>query len=195
VSSLTSRATRLLGTCACTVALGLATTACGGAPAAPSASSPSAAPSAPSSAAAAASHAAAGHAAGGHTGHGGAAAPTVELYAVQTGTLGVVVTDGEGRLLYGSDQDANNPPTSNCADACTQEWLPLVVPAGEEPDLLGVTPGVVGRLTRADGSSQLTMSGWPVYVNKNDDGGLKSAAPDAHGTWFVMTPEGQKVPV
>jgi predicted lipoprotein with Yx(FWY)xxD motif len=125
----------------------------------------------------------------------GMSGAAVELYAVQTGTLGVIVTDGEGRLLYSSSKDANNPPTSHCTGTCAQEWLPLVVPPGEEPDLLGVQPDQVGRVTRDDGSSQLTLGGWPVYVNKNDDGGLKSAAPDAHGAWAVMTPEGQKVPV
>jgi predicted lipoprotein with Yx(FWY)xxD motif len=113
----------------------------------------------------------------------------IELYAVQTGPLGVIVTDGAGRLLYGSAQDANDPPTSRCSGECAQQWLPLVVPPGQEPDLLGVDTDKVGRLTRDDGSSQLTLGGWPVYVNKNDNGELK-AAPGAHGAWFVMTPEG-----
>ena len=49
-----------------------------------------------------------------------------------------------------------------------------------------------GLLTRDDASSQLTLGGWPMYVNKDDDGQLTAAAPDAHGTWFVMTPQGQK---
>lgn len=183
----------MLGTAVCAASVGLAT-ACGSAPA-PAASSGPSAPAAPDAAAAsraAAEHAATGHAEG-HMGHGSGAA--VELYAVQTGSLGVVVTDGSGRLLYGSDQDGNDPPASRCTGECTQEWLPLVVPTGEEPDLLGVTPDKVGRLARDDGSSQLTLGGWPVYVNKDDDGALKSAAPDAHGAWFVMTPEGQKVAV
>jgi hypothetical protein len=34
-----------------------------------------------------------------------------------------------------------------------------------------------------------------VYVNRNDDGAQKVAAADAHGSWFVMTPQGQKVTV
>jgi hypothetical protein len=53
----------------------------------------------------------------------------------------------------------------------------------------------VGRVTRDDGSSQLTLGGWPVYVNKGDTGELKAAAPDAHGTWFAMSPQGEKVAV
>jgi predicted lipoprotein with Yx(FWY)xxD motif len=180
----------VLGTSACAVALGLAA-ACGGA-SAPAASSAAALP-APVSAAADPN---AGHGGmSGMAGMPGMSSSAVELYAVQTGTLGVVVTDGGGRLLYGSDQDGNNPPTSHCTGTCAQEWLPLVVPQGEQPDLLGVDPDQVGRLTRDDGSSQLTLGGWPVYVNISDTGELKAAAPDAYGAWFVITPQGKKVPV
>jgi predicted lipoprotein with Yx(FWY)xxD motif len=194
VHSPTYRAARLLGTATCVAVLGL-TTACGGgsAPPAPSAAT------APAGGAAAASQAAAGHAmpgmeSGGHAmpgmGSGG-----LELYAVQTGPLGVVVTDGEGRLVYGSEQDMTDPPMSMCTGTCAQEWQPLVVPAGQEPDLLGVDEDKVGRVAREDGSSQLTLGGWPVYVNRHDDGGLKAVAPGAHGAWFAMTPQGQRVPV
>jgi predicted lipoprotein with Yx(FWY)xxD motif len=118
----------------------------------------------------------------------------LELYAVQTGTLGVVVTDGEGRVLYGSDADQANPPQSHCTDACAQTWLPLTVPAGQEPQLLGVDEATVGRLARPDGSSQLTLGGWPVYVNRSDDGQLKQAGPGLQSQgWFAMSPAGTKV--
>ena len=133
----------------------------------------------------------AGQGGGGMAGMHGEGSDGVELYAVQTGALGVIVTDGDGRVLYGSHQDANNPPTSRCTAACAQEWLPVVVPPGQEPDLLGVDADKVGRVTRDDGGSQLTLGGWPVYVNKNDNGELAAAAPDAHGAWFVMTPQGR----
>ena len=113
---------------------------------------------------------------------------------MQTGTLGVVVTDGEGRVLYGSAGDQADPPQSHCTDACAQAWQPLTVPAGQEPQLLGVEATVVGRLARPDGSSQLTLGGWPVYVNRNDDGQLKVAAPGLQAAgWFAMSPAGEKV--
>lgn len=114
---------------------------------------------------------------------------------MQTGALGVIVTDGAGRVVYGSNRDANNPPASRCTGQCSQEWQPMVVPPGQEPDLLGVDPEVVGRVARDDGSSQLTLGGWPVYVNRADDGALKSVAPNTSGMWFVLTPRGQKMPV
>jgi predicted lipoprotein with Yx(FWY)xxD motif len=193
VQLLTSRTigVRVLGAAISVAALGLAT-ACGssGAPA------PAAAPSAaPVTFQDAAGQTATGHS--GHAGHGGGAGtgPTeLELYAVQTGTLGTIVTDGEGRVLYGSDGDQTNPPQSHCADACAQTWLPLTVPAGQEPQLLGVHDDVVGRLARQDGTSQLTLGGWPVYVNRSDDGQLKAPASGAQSAgWFAVSPSGAKV--
>ena len=187
VRFLTSRpawhAARLLVAAACAATLALAA-ACGGSPAPP----PTSGPPAPAVADPGAG--------GGHGGAGGhnAGPGGIELYAVQTGTVGTVVTDGVGRLLYGSAGDANDPPASRCADACAQRWHPLVVPPGQEPVLLGVDADKVGRVVRPDGASQVTLSGWPLYVN-DDDQGSKRAAPDARGAWFLMTPQGEKVPV
>ncbi len=163
------------------------TTACGS-----GGTTPAAAPAAASTVADTAAQAAGGHA--GHGGMAGMGSNGLELWAVQTGTLGVVVTDGEGRVLYGSNADQTNPPQSRCTDACAQAWLPVTVPAGQEPQLLGVDEAALGRLARPDGSSQLTLGGWPVYVNRSDDGQLKQAGPDLQSQgWFAMSPAGAKV--
>jgi predicted lipoprotein with Yx(FWY)xxD motif len=177
------RFTTTVGAAVCVAALGLAT-ACGSGTAPATTGAPVTFTEA------------AGQHATGHSGQGGHAGPGtgLELYAVQTGTLGVIVTDGEGRVLYGSSGDQVNPPQSRCADACAESWLPLTVPVGQEPELLGVDAAAVGRLARPDGSSQVTLGGWPVYTNRNDDGALKVAAPDlAAGGWFAISPAGEQV--
>lgn len=121
--------------------------------------------------------------------HGGAA---VGLYAVQSGPLGVITTDAEGHLLYRSDADTADPPASACTGGCTDTWIPLVVPGGAEPELLGVDEALVGRLPRAEGD-QLTLGGWPLYRHRDDDGGLLDAGRHgAEGTWFAITPAGGK---
>jgi predicted lipoprotein with Yx(FWY)xxD motif len=131
---------------------------------------------------------------GGHGGHGSADGPAPALYAVQTGPLGVVLTDGAGHLMYRSDSDRTDPPASTCADACAQTWIPVTAPAGEELELAGVDKKLVGRLQRADGSSQLTLAGWPLYRNHDDDGSLTTGGQNgADGKWFVVTPKGDKV--
>jgi predicted lipoprotein with Yx(FWY)xxD motif len=207
------RAGRLLGAVVTVAALGVAasvavlgiTSAYGGHSAHDA--SPAAAVSAPAAGdqAAAGGHDMGGMDTGGTDAAGGSAEDAggmpgmgsggVELYAVQTGTLGIVATDGAGRLLYGSAADGNNPPTSRCTGACAQEWQPVVVPKGQQPQLLGVDAKQVGSIGREDGSSQLTLGGWPIYVNRDDDGALRAAAPAAHGSWFVMTPQGGKVAI
>jgi predicted lipoprotein with Yx(FWY)xxD motif len=84
---------------------------------------------------------------------------------------------------------------SMCTGTCTQEWQPLVVPAGQQPDLLGVDADQVGLIARPDGGGQVTLGGWPAYVNAHDDGTHNAVAPSAHGAWFAMTPQGERVPV
>jgi len=127
---------------------------------------------------------------GGHGAHGGGGG---ELWAVQSGPLGVVVTDGGGHLLYRSDADRADPPTSTCVDACTQTWIPAVVEPDQELELAGVDNELIGRLQRPDGTTQLTLAGWPLYRHRDDDGTLGSAGQHGvDGTWFVVTPKGEK---
>jgi predicted lipoprotein with Yx(FWY)xxD motif len=110
---------------------------------------------------------------------------------VQTGPLGVVLTDGSGRLIYRSAADSADPSTSNCTGACAETWLPIVADPGQKLDLAGVSETLVGRMQRADGSSQLTLAGWPLYRHRDDDGSLSTTGHHGEdGTWFVVTPTG-----
>ena len=159
----------------------LTLTACSGAPAAP------AAPAADVPA----EHQ--GHTPGqaGHTGHGGSP-DRVELWAVQTAPLGVVVTDGAGAVLYRYDRDSAQPPASTCVDACAATWTPVMVGA-QPPELLGVDPGRVGSVRRADGGEQMTIGGWPVYRKAGEGGGLQGTGSNgADGAWFAIAPDGTK---
>ncbi|GAA3228569.1 hypothetical protein GCM10017691_19850 [Pseudonocardia petroleophila] len=124
---------------------------------------------------------------------GHSAAGEAVLYAVQSGPLGVVVTDGDGRLLYRSEADSTAPPTSRCTDGCSASWQPFAVGSGQQPVLLGVDPAVVGSLIRSDGTTQVTLAGWPLYRDPADQGGLTDSG--RHGEddqWFVVTPTGDR---
>ena len=131
---------------------------------------------------------AAGH--GAHEGHGSPSAVPA-LYAVQSGPLGVVATDGAGHLMYRSDSAA--PSASSCTGPCAQTWLPVLIAPGQEPELLGVDAAAVGRLVRPEGTSQLTLAGWPLYRHTDDPGGLQNTGHHGEGgTWFAITPTGDK---
>jgi predicted lipoprotein with Yx(FWY)xxD motif len=126
-------------------------------------------------------------------GHGGGVVPAPTLYAVQTGPLGIILTDGSGHLLYRSDADRADPPTSACVDACAETWVPVTATPDQELDLAGVKEDLVGRLQRPDGSTQLTLAGWPLYRHRDDNGSLSTAGQNgAEGKWFVVTPKGEK---
>jgi predicted lipoprotein with Yx(FWY)xxD motif len=112
----------------------------------------------------------------------------VYLSANSTGQLGTTVIDAVGFTVYRSDKDSANPPASNCADACAQTWKPMVY---EEPIVLeGVQQGDVGHITRADGTEQVTLGGWPVYTLVGEQTGATSG----HGKdgWFAVKPDGEK---
>jgi predicted lipoprotein with Yx(FWY)xxD motif len=150
-------------------------------------------PPAPAAAAAGEAHggghggaAAEGAPAGGH-GHGSGAG----LYAVQSGPLGVVTTDPEGRLVYMNTGDT--PTSSACTGDCAQVWLPVLLPAGVEPELLGIDPADVGQLPRPEGV-QLTLGGHPLYHRADDLGGLSDQARHGEdGTWFAIDPYGEQI--
>jgi predicted lipoprotein with Yx(FWY)xxD motif len=126
---------------------------------------------------------------GGHEAHSGGAS----LWAVQSGPLGVVLTDGAGHVLYRSDADSAEPSTSACTGPCAETWIPVVVAPDQELDLAGVDDELVGRMPRADGATQLTLAGWPLYRHRDDDGLLATTGQHgAEGSWFAVTPTGEK---
>jgi predicted lipoprotein with Yx(FWY)xxD motif len=112
----------------------------------------------------------------------------VYLSSNSTGQLGTTVIDAVGFTVYRSDSDSATPPTSNCDDACTKTWKPMVY---EEPIVLeGVQKDDVGHFTRPDGVEQVTLGGWPAYTLVGEQTGSTTG----HGKdgWFAVQPDGDK---
>jgi predicted lipoprotein with Yx(FWY)xxD motif len=125
-------------------------------------------------------------------GHGGGAADgQLELWAVQT-SLGVVVTDGTGDLIYRSDRDGSAPSASNCTGDCLATWQPVAADLNNPPVLLGVDQNVVGVVSRPDGTNQLTIAGWPVYRHIGTHTDEETQANGTDGVWFAIRPDGGK---
>jgi predicted lipoprotein with Yx(FWY)xxD motif len=121
-------------------------------------------------------------------------APTkVELWAVQSGPLGVLVTDGGGLPIYRYDRDGTKPPTSACTGDCAKQWPPVVLAGDKQPELDGIDPALVGTLQRPDGQRQLTLAGWPLYRHLGDDGGLGSTYGNGlDKAWYAISPTGDR---
>lgn len=119
-----------------------------------------------------------------------AAKPAGQLAVWDSEKLGKVVTDSAGFTLYRFDKDTASPPKSNCEGACATAW-PVVAADGAEA-APGVDPSLIGEVTRADGTKQLTIAGWPMYRYAKDANPGDATGQGVGGTWFASAPDGKK---
>ncbi|MFE0177318.1 SCO0930 family lipoprotein [Streptomyces sp. NPDC059002] len=104
--------------------------------------------------------------------------------------LGKVVTDSAGFTLYRFDKDTAQPPKSNCDAACLKAW-PAVAADGAKA-APGVDESLLGEVTAADGTKQLTIDGWPMYRYAQDGKPGDAKGQGVGGTWFAAAPDGKK---
>ena len=108
--------------------------------------------------------------------------------SLKTATIGgaTVLTSPTGFTLYSFAPDT--PTKSNCNGTCAQNWPPVKGPATAS----GVS-GTFGTIKRADGSTQATFDGHPLYTfagdtapGQNKGNGLNAAG----GLWHEITTSG-----
>jgi predicted lipoprotein with Yx(FWY)xxD motif len=117
---------------------------------------------------------------------------TSELTGTTVKRMGRVVVDQEGWVLYRFDDDQVKPTVkANCNGDCAKIWPPALTEDGE-PALEGVDPDDIGTVTRADGTKQLTIKGWPVYTYIGDKKAGQWKGQNVSGKWFVIKPDGAK---
>ncbi|MFE0106217.1 hypothetical protein [Streptomyces sp. NPDC059009] len=116
----------------------------------------------------------------------------VQLSAGRAGDLDPVVVNGSGFTLYRFDKDTASPSRSNCNGDCATTWPPVLVNPGGKIFVDGVKPQNVGVITRADGTHQVTVGGWPVYRFSKDLKPGDTNGQGVGGTWFGVTPDGKK---
>lgn len=121
----------------------------------------------------------------------GASNGLVDLKVVSSSTLGQIVTDGHGNTLYRFDEDTAKPSMSNCTGSCAGVWPAAPAPSGAIT-ASGVSANLVGTVTRADGTKQLTLNGWPLYRYSGDKAPGDINGEGIGGTWFAATPTGGK---
>ncbi|MEV4412255.1 hypothetical protein [Catellatospora sp. NPDC049609] len=116
--------------------------------------------------------------------------PTGQLRAKKIPKMGAVVTDGDGWVLYRFDRDSADPPESRCSGDCAAVWPPVLV--DESLELTGVDRKLVGTIEREDGSTQVTLAGWPLYRYIGDLKAGQWKGQGVGGVWFVVAPTGKK---
>ena len=120
-------------------------------------------------------------------------AHTTGSIAVATTPAGKVLVDPGGRTLYVFAPDSRGHST--CTGSCETYWPPVPGADAERGATAAVT-ATLGSIKRADGSSQLTANGYPVYTYVGDH-----ARGDANGQgtnlsgglWWVVSPSGARV--
>jgi predicted lipoprotein with Yx(FWY)xxD motif len=107
--------------------------------------------------------------------------------------LGKILVDAHGRTLYLFEADKG--AMSNCAGACANAWPPLTT-AGKPTAGAGVTAAELGTTKRADGSTEVTYNGHPLYTYAGDTapGQTTGQAIDGFGAeWYVLSASGDKI--
>jgi predicted lipoprotein with Yx(FWY)xxD motif len=124
------------------------------------------------------------------TGTSGAATVTT----VTNSTLGTILVNSAGATVYRFDADSASPPTSHCTGSCAAAWPP--VPAGSaSPTAQGFPQSELGSIKRADGTTQVTVNGWPLYTFTGDKapGQANGQHVTAFGaTWWAVTTSGAR---
>lgn len=111
----------------------------------------------------------------------------------RSGALGTYLTDGSGRALYLFMSDTAT--TSTCSGACATAWPPLVetsTPAVSD----GAQAAMLGTLARADGTTQVTYGGHPLYYFAADTapGTTKGQGKNGFGAlWWLVDPAGTAI--
>ncbi len=122
-----------------------------------------------------------------------ASAPAASGSELKTTTIGgvSVLTNAQGFTLYWFVPDTAT--TSKCNGSCATYWPPVKGPATAGP---GVT-GKLATITRADGSTQATYNGHPLYTYKGDTGPGQASGNNLNasgGVWHEVTASGAAAP-
>jgi len=113
--------------------------------------------------------------------------------ALKTTTIGgtTVVTNAAGYTLYWFAPDTST--TSKCTGTCATYWPPVKGPATAGA---GVT-GTLSTITRADGTTQATYDGHPLYTYVADTAPGEAKGNDINasgGLWYEVTVSGSAAP-
>ncbi|WP_083926811.1 COG4315 family predicted lipoprotein [Nocardiopsis valliformis] len=127
-----------------------------------------------------------------HGDHEVGAKGQASLETADDATLGEVLTDGDGNVLYLFTDDA--PAESTCLGGCADNWPPLRTSAdAATPAELaeGLSADLLGSIPREDGAPQVTYNDWPLYTYTGDAAPGDTNGQGVGSAWYVLGPQGQ----
>jgi predicted lipoprotein with Yx(FWY)xxD motif len=108
--------------------------------------------------------------------------------AVASSGLGDILVDAEGRTLYAFTKDKGDQ--SACSGQCADNWPALT---GTATAGTGVQASLLSTAMQANGDSQVTYSGRPLYYFAGDAKPGDTNGQGVGNVWFVLTADGQLV--
>ena len=103
--------------------------------------------------------------------------------------LGTILVDAEGNTIYFFDNDEKG--VSNCSGDCQANWPPVVADA--TPDAGSGVTAKLGTFMRDDGTSQLTVNGFPAYHFAGDQSAGDTNGQAVGGIWWVFGADGDPI--
>jgi len=97
-------------------------------------------------------------------GGGASGAASVIVGSASSPGFGTILTGPNGMTLYTHAGDSAT--SSTCTGSCATAWPPL--PTTGQPSAGAGVTGQLGTLTRADGTTQVTYDGLPLYYWEGD---------------------------
>jgi predicted lipoprotein with Yx(FWY)xxD motif len=101
--------------------------------------------------------------------------------------LGTYLIGWTGMTLYTYGRDSVG--TTTCYGKCAQNWPPYTVPTGMHLNIaMGVNATNAGTIVRADGTTQVTYGGMPLYFYAGDKSGSDTNGQGIGKVWYVVKP-------
>ena len=107
--------------------------------------------------------------------------------------FGTILFDHTGQAIYLFDVETSSRP--RCYGPCAEAWPPVVT-EGAPLAGAGVEQSLLGTTRRADGTSQVTYGGHPLYFYAHE-GRNEVKCHDVFlngGTWYAVQPDGRRAP-
>jgi predicted lipoprotein with Yx(FWY)xxD motif len=119
---------------------------------------------------------------------GGTGPAAAAALSVKTAEIGgaMVLTNAKGFTLYAFSPDTST--TSKCVGTCAHIWPPVPGPV----TAAGVK-GTFGTIKRADGTTQATFDGHPLYAYVGDTAPGQTKGNGIKGLWSEVTTSGSAV--
>jgi predicted lipoprotein with Yx(FWY)xxD motif len=116
--------------------------------------------------------------------------PAAAAFKVAQSQFGPILTDAQGRTLYGFTKDTQSKST--CYQACAKAWPPVVAQVQPQPGQ-GLNPALLTAIPRQDGTMQVIYGKWPLYYFTGDQQAGQTNGQGSKGVWFLVGANGKLV--